>query len=130
MHSTFYGDVVSGYTIEQAAERIGLTKYTLRYYEREGLLPPVAKGANGHRRSSDEDLGRLTFIQLLRATGMPIREMKDFMTLTWAGDHTIPARVDVLTRYRAVLVQRMASDREHLAFLNQKIDTYTRMLPS
>ena len=119
---------MSEYTIEQAAERMGLTKHTLRYYEREGLLPPVAKGVNGHRRYSEEDLGWLKFLQLLRATGMPIREMKDFMALTWAGDHTIPDRVEVLTRYRAELEKRMAEDREHLAFLNRKIDTYASML--
>lgn len=119
---------MSEYTIEQAAERMGLTKHTLRYYEREGLLPPVAKGVNGHRRYSEEDLGWLKFLQLLRATGMPIREMKDFMALTWAGNHTIPDRVEVLTRYRAELEKRMAEDREHLAFLNRKIDTYASML--
>jgi DNA-binding transcriptional MerR regulator len=119
---------MSEYTIEQAAERMGLTKHTLRYYEREGLLPPVAKAVNGHRRYSEEDLGWLKFLQLLRATGMPIREMKDFMALTWAGNHTIPDRVEVLTRYRAELEKRMAEDREHLAFLNRKIDTYTAML--
>jgi DNA-binding transcriptional MerR regulator len=119
---------MSEYTIEQAAERMGLTKHTLRYYEREGLLPPVAKAVNGHRRYSEEDLGWLKFLQLLRATGMPIREMKDFMALTWAGNHTIPDRVEVLTRYRAELEKRMAEDREHLAFLNRKIATYTAML--
>ena len=119
---------MSVYTIEQAAERMGLTKHTLRYYEREGLLPPVAKGVNGHRRYSEEDLGWLKFLQLLRATGMPIREMKDFMALTWAGNHTIPDRVEVLTRYRAELEERMAEDREHLAFFNRKIDTYASML--
>lgn len=128
MHSKSYREGVSEYTIEQAAERMGLTKHTLRYYEREGLLPPVAKGVNGHRRYSEEDLGWLKFLQLLRATGMPIREMKDFMALTWAGNHTIPDRVEVLTRYRAELVKRMAEDREHLAFLNRKIDTYASML--
>ncbi len=119
---------MSEYTIEQAAERMGLTKHTLRYYEREGLLPPVAKGVNGHRRYSEADLGWVKFLQLLRATGMPIREMKDFMALTWAGDHTIADRVEVLTRYRAELEKRMAEDREHLAFLNRKIDTYASML--
>lgn len=119
---------MSEYTIEQAAERMGLTKHTLRYYEREGLLPPVAKAVNGHRRYSDADLGWVKFLQLLRATGMPIREMKDFMALTWAGDHTIPDRVDVLTRYRTALEKRMAEDRDHLEFLNRKIATYASML--
>jgi len=116
------------YTIDDVAERTGLTKHTLRYYEREGLLPPVAKASSGHRRYTDDDIGWVRFLQLLRATGMPIREAKEFLALTWAGDHTIPQRVEVLTEYRAALVERMARDVEHLEALNRKIDYYSGVL--
>ena len=116
------------YTIDQAAERMGISKHTLRYYEREGLLPPIAKAQNGHRRYSEDDLGWVKFLQLLRATGMPIREMKSFVALTWAGDHTIAQRVEVLERYRSALRERMAADREHLKFLDHKIDYYAGVL--
>ena len=116
------------FTIEEAAARTGLTKHTLRYYEREGLLPPIAKASSGHRRYTDDDIGWVKFLQLLRATGMPIREAKEFVTLTWAGDHTIPQRVEVLTGYRAALVERMAQDAEHLEALNRKIDFYSGVL--
>lgn len=116
------------YSIDEAAARTGLTKHTLRYYEREGLLPPIAKASSGHRRYTDDDIGWVKFLQLLRATGMPIREAKEFVTLTWAGDHTIPERVDVLTGYRTALVERMAQDVEHLAALNRKIEFYSGVL--
>jgi DNA-binding transcriptional MerR regulator len=92
---------MDSYTIDEAAARTGLSKHTLRYYEREGLLPPVGKAPSGHRRYTDDDIGWARFLQLLRATGMPIREAKEFVTLTWAGDHTIPQRVEVLSAYRA-----------------------------
>ncbi len=128
MHSKPYGLWVTVYTIDDAAERMGLSKHTLRYYEREGLLPPIAKTSNGHRSYTEDDLGWVKFLQLLRATGMPIREMKAFVTITWAGDHTIPERVRVLTRYRQALVARMAEDQEHLERLNTKIDYYTGVL--
>ncbi|WP_395639676.1 MerR family transcriptional regulator [Pseudolysinimonas sp.] len=116
------------YSIDEAAARTGLTKHTLRYYEREGLLPPIAKASSGHRRYTDDDIGWVKFLQLLRATGMPIREAKAFVTLTWAGDHTIPQRVEVLTGYRSALVERMAQDAEHLETLNRKIDFYSGVL--
>jgi DNA-binding transcriptional MerR regulator len=119
---------MTGYTIDEAAERMGLSKHTLRYYEREGLLPSIAKTSNGHRSYTEEDLGSVRFLQLLRATGMPIREMKAFVTMTWAGDHTIPERVKVLALYRRALVARMESDREHLERLNSKIDYYAGAL--
>ena len=119
---------MTGYTIDQAAERMGISKHTLRYYEREGLLAPVEKAANGHRRYTDDDLGWVRTLQLLRGTGMPIREMRDFVELTRAGDHTVADRVEVLTRYREELRERMTADVERMDFLNHKITIYTYML--
>jgi len=119
---------MDGFTIDEVAARTGLSKHTLRYYEREGLLLPIGKAPSGHRRYTDDDIGWVRFLQLLRATGMPIREAKEFVSLTWAGDHTIPQRVDVLTAYRAELVERMARDVEHLEALNRKIDIYAGVL--
>lgn len=119
---------MDGLTIDEVATRMGVSKDTLRYYEKEGLLPPIAKASNGHRRYSEGDLGWVRFLQLLRGTGMPIREMKSFVELTWAGDHTIAQRVAVLERYRVALRERMAADREHLKFLDYKIEVYTDLL--
>ena len=59
---------------------------------------------------------------------MPIREMKAFVEPHWAGDHTISQRVEVLERYRVALRERMAADREHLKFLDYKIEVYSGML--
>jgi hypothetical protein len=59
---------------------------------------------------------------------MPIREAKEFVTLTWAGDHTSPQRVEVLNAYRAALVERMRQDVEHLEVLNRKIDFYSGVI--
>ena len=119
---------MDGFTIDEAAQRMGMSKDTLRYYEKEGLLPPIAKGTNGHRRYTEDDLGWVKFLQLLRGTGMPIREMKSFVALTWAGDQTIAERVEVLERYRVALRERMAADVEHLKFLDYKIDVYSDLL--
>jgi DNA-binding transcriptional MerR regulator len=115
---------MSAYSIDDVASLTGVSKHALRYYEREGLLSEVAKAPNGHRRYSDEDLGWVRFLQLLRATGMPIREMKEFIALTQAGDHTIANRVEVLAHYREALITRMAGDREHLARLDAKLEYY------
>ena len=78
------------YTIEEAAQRTGVSTHTLRYYERIGLLAPVGRASSGHRRYSDDDLGAVGFLTLLRQTGMPIRDMQRFVELTRAGDDTIP----------------------------------------
>lgn len=119
---------MDGLTIDEASTRMGVSKDTLRYYEKEGLLPRVAKAPNGHRRYSEQDLGWVETLQRLRGTGMPIREMKSFVELTLAGDHTVAQRLEVLRRYRVSLRERMAEDREHLQFLDYKIDIYSGML--
>ena len=119
---------MTGLTIDSAAEKMGISKHTLRYYEREGLLAPIAKGPNGHRQYTDDDLGWVKFLQLLRSTGMPIREMKRFVELTHAGDHTIAERVEVLTRYQVSLEARMKADLENMKFLEHKIDYYSGVL--
>ena len=119
---------MTGYTIDQVAERMGITKHTLRYYEREGLLAPVDKAASGHRRYTDADLGWVRTLQLLRGTGMPIREMKAFVELNRAGDQTVAQRIEVLRHYREELRARMVADVERMAFLDHKITVYTDML--
>ncbi|WP_297082717.1 MerR family transcriptional regulator [uncultured Demequina sp.] len=119
---------MDGMGIDDVAVQMGVSKHTLRYYEREGLLPPVAKAANGHRRYTDDDLGWIRFLQLLRATGMPIREMKEFVDLAHAGEHTVADRVAVLTHYREALVTRMAQDRDHLEHLDRKLEYYEGVL--
>lgn len=67
------------YTIHQVAEKTGLTEHTLRYYERIGLLDSVGRARSGHRRYSDADVQRIEFLRRLRATGMPIRQMLDYV---------------------------------------------------
>jgi DNA-binding transcriptional MerR regulator len=117
-----------GLTIEDAAERTGVSAHTLRYYERIGLLAPVPRGPGGHRRYTDADLGSVVFLTLLRQTGMPIRDMQRFVDLTRAGDHTIVDRVAVLTDHRTDLVAHLALLGRHLAALDAKIGIYTDML--
>ncbi len=116
------------YTIESAAAETGVSAHTLRYYERIGLLSPVGRGANGHRRYTDEDLGGIRFLTMLRATGMSIRGMTEFIELTREGDHTIPQRVAVLQQHREALRARMEADREHFAALDRKIGFYSELI--
>ncbi len=116
------------YTIEAAAAETGVSAHTLRYYERIGLLERVDRSANGHRRYTEDDLGGIRFLTMLRATGMSIRRMTEFVDLTRAGDDTIPLRVEALEGHREALRARMEADREHLVALDRKIGIYTALL--
>ena len=117
-----------GLTIEETAARTGITRHTLRYYERIGLLPPVGRTVSGHRRYSDSDVGWIVFLCLLRETGMSIQDMQRFVDLTREGDHTVPTRVDLLRTHRLELVDTLARLQGHLQALETKIGIYTAML--
>lgn len=75
-------------TIQEVAERTALSPHTLRYYERVGLLEAPDRAASGHRRYGEGDLEWLTLLKRLRATGMPIREMRRYAELVRQGDES------------------------------------------
>jgi DNA-binding transcriptional MerR regulator len=120
--------VADVYTIEEAAQRTGVSTHTLRYYERIGLLEPVGRATSGHRRYTDDDLGSVAFLTLLRQTGMPIREMRRFVELTRTGEHTIPARVALLRGHRDALAAQLELLNRHFSAIENKIGVYQRML--
>ena len=76
----------AGLTITEVANRTGLSRHTLRYYERDGLMLGVDRDRSGHRSYSEGDLGWIELITKLRATGMPIREVRRYAELVRAGD--------------------------------------------
>ena len=69
------------YTIGQMAEKLGVAPSTLRYYDKEGLLPFVERTAGGIRIFSDGDLETLKIINCLKDTGMQIKDIRNFMAM-------------------------------------------------
>ena len=112
------------YSIKEAAERMGVTTHTLRYYDREGLLPHVGRTAGGMRRFSQEDLDGLALITCLKATGMSIRQIKDFLDLSQQGDETLNERRAILKRQREQILAGMRQMQEHLERVERKIAYY------
>lgn len=112
------------YSIKEAAERMGVTTHTLRYYDREGLLPHVERTSGGIRRFSQEDLDGLALINCLKATGMSIRQIKDFLDLSQQGDETLDERRAILRRQRERILAGMEQMQEHLERVERKIAYY------
>ena len=113
------------WSISEAAEKCGLSQHTLRWYERIGLLGPVARDANGRRRFSDGDLDWLDLITRLRETGMPVSDMQRYAELVRSGAGEAE-RLELLKRHRAEVRRALAAQRETLRLLDAKIDTYAR----
>lgn len=119
-----------GYSIEQAADLTGVGRHALRYYERIGILAPVPRGPGGHRRYTDDDLGAIGFVTLLRETGMPVRDIKRFMDLTRGGDDTIADRVALLRDHRDAVRARLERETRHLNAIETKVGIYEALLPA
>jgi len=88
-------------TMQDVVASTGMSADTLRYYERVGLLPPVDRGTNGHRRYGPQHLESLQFLNCLRAAGMSIADMRRFVDMQRAGAGTAIDRAALLRRHRA-----------------------------
>ncbi|SBT44576.1 MerR family transcriptional regulator [Micromonospora auratinigra] len=113
-------------TVGEAAERVGLTTYTLRWYEQEGLVAPVGRDSSGRRRYTESDVNWLLLLTRLRRTGMPVRDMRRYAELARQGDRTLGARRALFEAHRARVLARMAELTEDLRVLDHKIDVYRR----
>jgi DNA-binding transcriptional MerR regulator len=111
-------------TISEAAVRTGLTRHTLRYYERDGLMLGVGRAGSGHRRYSERDLGWIELITKLRATGMPIREVRRYAELVRAGDGNEGERLALLRAHRKRVLAQLDAMAAHLDAIDIKISYY------
>lgn len=89
------------YSISEVAKELNLTVYTLRYYDKEGLLPFVERRSNGTRLFKESDIGALKVIECLKSTGMPIKEIKNFIDWCSDGDSTLQHRYDMFIERKA-----------------------------
>jgi DNA-binding transcriptional MerR regulator len=113
------------YTIAQTAVRTGLTPHTLRYYERDGLmLSGVERSSSGHRRYTDRDVAWIEMLTRLRATGMPIREVKRYTSLVRDGDGNEAERLALLVAHRQRVEAQLAEVTAHLRAIDHKIGIY------
>jgi DNA-binding transcriptional MerR regulator len=101
-------------TVQQTAERSGLSEHTLRYYERAGLLDPVRRhDSSRHRRYSAADLARIQTLACLRATGMPLDQMRRYFELASQGAAGAPELIALLENQQIALQERVEQMQRH-----------------
>ncbi|MDV3349909.1 MerR family transcriptional regulator [Leptolyngbyaceae cyanobacterium CCMR0082] len=114
-------------TIRQAAKATGLSIHTLRYYEKVGLLAPIYRASNGHRRYSAEDIAWLEFLVRLRETGMPIKKVIAFADLVRQHPNEVSERRVLLEEHRNQVKQHLEELTHHLQVINLKIEHYQQL---
>jgi DNA-binding transcriptional MerR regulator len=112
------------YTINEVAQICELSTHTLRFYDKEGLLPFVARSRSGHREFSETDLELIKLVCCLKNTGMPIKEIKQYMDLLVQGSETLQVRKQLMIDHRKEILRQMDELKKNLNIIDLKIKFY------
>lgn len=112
------------YTVGQMAKRLGVAPSTLRYYDKEGLLPYVERSEGGIRVFKESDYEWLSIIECLKQSGLSIKEIRRYIDLCRQGDATISQRLQLFVNRRRAVQQQMAQLQKTLDLLDYKLWFY------
>lgn len=102
------------------AKLLGVTASTLRYYDKEGLLPFVERSSGGIRMFRESDIEWLRVIECMKKAGMSIKDIRQYIELALKGDDTIELRLIMFRRQKEVLQQKMAEMQHTMAMVEYK----------
>ncbi|MDO5067343.1 MAG: MerR family transcriptional regulator [Propionibacteriaceae bacterium] len=114
--------------IAEMAALTGLSRDTLRWYEREGLIPHVDRDHNGHRSYDDRAVRMVQLLVRLRRTGMPVAQMRRYVELVIAGESTHPERLKLLQQHRESVRDQLEQLNSDLDVLDHKIGSYQQLM--
>ncbi|MFC6180623.1 MerR family transcriptional regulator [Lactiplantibacillus daowaiensis] len=112
------------YSIKAVADKTGLSIYTLRFYDKQGLLPFVSRNAAGYRVFTDGDLHLLHTICCLKDTGMKIADIRQYIAYVMQGPTTIPQRQHLLSTHRQAILDQQAKIMQNLQEVDFKLNLY------
>ena len=116
------------YTIKEVAEKINLPASTIRYYDKQGLLPFVQRSESGYRMFSENDIGLLNMIECLKQTGMPIKDIKQFCQWVQQGDASLQQRFAMFQERRKVVQEQMERMKKTMEVIEYKCWYYETAL--
>ena len=108
------------YTIGEMARKLNVAPSTLRYYDKEGLLPFVERSSGGIRMFKDEDMEWLRLLGCLKKAGMPLKEIRSLMDWSRQGDATISQRLELIEKQRQSVLDQQKQLEDTLLMLDYK----------
>ena len=112
------------YSIGEVAVTLDLTVHTLRYYDKEGLMPFVERSPSGQRLFKDSDIEALKIIQCLKLTGMPLKEIKGFIQWCQEGDSSLTQRYEMFLERKAKVEAQMEELKKTMEIIDHKCHYY------
>lgn len=116
--------------IKQFSQTTGISSYTIRYYEKLGLLRSIQRNSSGYRDFSNEDVIWIEFIKRLKDTAMPLKDIQTYAKLRDQGESTQQKRMDMLNQHAIELEEKIHKQTDHLKTLKRKIEHYKKLLPA
>lgn len=113
------------YTIGEMAKIVNVPPSTLRYYDKEGLLPFVERTDGGIRMFKESDHEGLCIINCLKNSGMPLKDIKNFMQMVSQGDASIESRLELIEKQRERVLQDLEKIQQLLKILDYKVWYYS-----
>ena len=107
-------------TVGEMAKILDIPASTLRYYDKEGLLPFVERSSGGIRMFRETDIEWLQVIGCMKKAGMSIRDIRRYIELAMQGDDTIETRLQMFRHQREVVTQQLAELRHTLETVEYK----------
>lgn len=108
------------YTVGEMAKKLGVAPSTLRYYDKEGLLPFLGRSESGIRMFSESDYEWLSIIECLKKTGMKLKDIRSFIEMAMRGDETIDERLSLIIKQKEAVTAQLAELGETLKILEFK----------
>ncbi len=98
--------MLEGLTIGDLAGRCGVSRDTLRFYERERLLSPPRRSASGYRLYTEAEAARVDFIRRAQATGLTLDDVRELLRVQRLGTPGTCRRVAARLRQRIEILDR------------------------
>lgn len=115
-------------TIAEASKKLNLSAYTLRYYEKIGLIPEVSRTKSGIRNYTEKDLEHLQSVICFRNAGVSIETLIEYMKLYKKGNSTMEARKQLLISQKEAIKKRLEDIQNTYETLSLKIDNHEKLL--
>jgi len=112
------------YSISEAAEKSGINPHTLRFYDRQGLLPFMKRGQGEIRQFSELDMECLEIITTLKATGLKIKKIKEYLDLCVLGDDALEQRLQFMLNHKSEVERQMEALNKYMDVIEYKIWYY------
>lgn len=107
-------------TIGEMAQKLSVATSTLRYYDKEGLLPFVERTQSGIRVFKESDYEWLRVIECLKKTGMQLKDIKRFVEMAMQGEETVEERLELIVKQKNAVEEKIMQLQETLEMLNFK----------